>query len=490
MFLFPTHTTTHTQIDKVQMNAARMENRVKQEVAIHAKLKHPSILQLYTFFEDISYVYLVLELAHHGELQRYLKETGTRLTEIETANIIGQVVKGLLYLHLQDIIHRDMSLSNLLLTKDFQVKIADFGLATMSGPNEQHTTLCGTPNYISPEVASRATHGRPADVWGLGCMLYTLLVGTPPFDTGGIKSTLIKVVTSQFTLPAYLSAEAKDLLNRLLQKNPMERIRLDEVLLHPFMTRIALSAQISTKNVTQASTDSGVLTTMSSDASRNISHRLNRSRSEERYRPNAAVQMDYELREQSPYSSVHRTADDRPDEMFFNAKPYGSIEMHKENCGQPQQLQHSNFSDNVLNVISDFNRPTDPGGGGGGSCMVKGRFLPKPHSLLDATNQPNYTDRQQITNTYTPLFQSEKHPDQVQQPSVPKRIAVPSFCTDRLLPTRHKTKNAILTIESDGSVVIEFFKFKSKYNEERIIDVCRISGNGQNIIVYQPNGGR
>lgn len=470
-----------------------MENRVKQEVAIHAKLKHTSILQLYTFFEDISYVYLVLELAHHGELQRYLKDTATRLTEIETANIIGQVVKGLLYLHSQDIIHRDMSLSNLLLTKDFQVKIADFGLATLSGPNERHTTLCGTPNYISPEVASRATHGRPADVWGLGCMLYTLLVGTPPFDTGGIKSTLIKVVTSQFSLPTYLSAEAKDLLNRLLQKNPMERIRLDEVLVHPFMTRIALSTQRSSKNVTQASTDSGVLTTMSSDASRNFSHRYNRSRSEERYRPNGAMQLDYDVRQQSPYSSVHRLIDDEPSEqMFCNATPYRSIEMHKENCGQQQH--HSNFSDNVLNVIGDFNRPADPGGGNSLACMPMGRFLPKPNSLLDAaTNQPNYTaDYQQNTNQYTPLFQSEHHAHQapVQQPSHPKQISVPAFCTDRLLPTRHKTKNAILTIESDGSVVIEFFKFKSKYNEERIIDVCRISRNGQNIIVYQPNGGR
>lgn len=104
------------------------------------------------------------------------------LTESETANILVQVVKGLLYLKSQHILHRDMSLSNLLLTSEFKVKIADFGLAThVSKPDEKHTTLCGTPNYISPEVASRASHGLPVDVWGLGCMMYTLLVGKPPF---------------------------------------------------------------------------------------------------------------------------------------------------------------------------------------------------------------------------------------------------------------------------------------------------------------------
>lgn len=115
------------------------------------------------------------------------------LTESETANILIQVVKGLLYLKSQHILHRDMSLSNLLLTSDFKVKIADFGLAThVSKPDEKHTTLCGTPNYISPEVASRASHGLPVDVWGLGCMMYTLLVGKPPFGTYRISVIAIQ----------------------------------------------------------------------------------------------------------------------------------------------------------------------------------------------------------------------------------------------------------------------------------------------------------
>lgn len=97
--------------------------------------------------------------------------------------------------------------------------------------------MCGTPNFISPEVASRGSHGLEADVWGLGCLLYTLLVGSPPFDTPGVKSTLTKVVISNYTLPKNLTADAKDLINSLLQKNPKDRIKLDHIMEHPFMKR-------------------------------------------------------------------------------------------------------------------------------------------------------------------------------------------------------------------------------------------------------------
>lgn len=177
-----------------------MVNRVLQEVSIHSRLKHPSILELYTFFEDIDYVYLVLQLAQNGELQRYLREQKKIMNELEAANVLKQVVDGLLYLHSHRIVHRDISLSNLLLTHEMHIKIADFGLATLDHPGQEHKTLCGTPNYLAPEVASRTSHGLPADVWGLGCMLYTLLVGRPPFDTDAVKTTLARVIIADFTV--------------------------------------------------------------------------------------------------------------------------------------------------------------------------------------------------------------------------------------------------------------------------------------------------
>ena len=138
-----------------------------------------------------------------------------------------QVIEGLLYLHSHSILHRDLSLANLLLTRAMDVKIADFGLATqLSGPNDKHFTMCGTPNYISPEIAMRSAHGLEADVWSIGCMLYTMMVGQPPFDTQGVRNTLKKVIQADFDLPESLSTEAKHLVQALLKKNPSERLPL------------------------------------------------------------------------------------------------------------------------------------------------------------------------------------------------------------------------------------------------------------------------
>lgn len=184
-----------------------------------------------------------------------------------------QIVDGLKYLHSHNILHRDMKLPNLLVTANMRVKIADFGLATqLSRPDEKHMTMCGTPNYISPEVAMRTAHGQPADVWGLGIMMYTLLVGRPPFDTDGVASTLKKVVSSELMIPINMSIEARDLLDKLLQKDPNCRIRLDDVLRHPFMRKYLAASEM-------ISHDSGVMT-MSTNPSSISGTALSRTRSE------------------------------------------------------------------------------------------------------------------------------------------------------------------------------------------------------------------
>ncbi|KAL0268416.1 UNVERIFIED_CONTAM: hypothetical protein PYX00_010370 [Menopon gallinae] len=225
-------------IDKKLMHSSGMMARVHQEVSIHSKLKHPSILELYTFFEDSCHVYLILEYCENGELQKYLKQHNKILKESEAYEVLHQVIDGLKYLHSHNIVHRDLTLANILLTHNMRIKIADFGLATqLLTPNETHMTMCGTPNYISPEVATRSCHGLQVDVWGLGVMLYTLLVGSPPFDTSAVKSTLTKVVMSDFKLPVNMSHEAKDLINNLLQKNPKNRLSLPDILKHPFMLK-------------------------------------------------------------------------------------------------------------------------------------------------------------------------------------------------------------------------------------------------------------
>ncbi|NXN95580.1 PLK4 kinase, partial [Rhinopomastus cyanomelas] len=244
-------------IDKKAMHKVGMVQRVQNEVKIHCQLKHPSILELYNYFEDSNYVYLILEMCHNGEMSRFIKNRKKAFSEEEARHFLHQIITGMLYLHSHGILHRDLTLSNILLTSNMNVKIADFGLATqLKMPHEKHYTMCGTPNYISPEIATRSPHGLESDVWSLGCMFYTLLIGKPPFDTDTVKNTLNKVVLADYEMPAFLSREAQDLIHRLLRKNPADRLSLSSVLDHPFMARHS-SSRSKDSVTSEDSMDSG-----------------------------------------------------------------------------------------------------------------------------------------------------------------------------------------------------------------------------------------
>ncbi|TMW51573.1 hypothetical protein DOY81_003360 [Sarcophaga bullata] len=463
-------------IDKKLIQGAAMANRVRQEVEIHSRLKHPSVLELYTFFQDANYVYLVLELAQNGELQRYMKQVMRRpMTEPEAANILGQVVAGLLYLHSHQIMHRDISLTNLLLSHDMHIKIADFGLATqLKRPDERHVTMCGTPNYISPEVVSRASHGLPADVWGLGCMFYTLLVGQPPFDTDAVLSTLNKVVMSDYQVPSFISYEARDLIDKLLKKNPNERISLEQVLQHKFMLRysntnsdkaLATNTQHSSSsayNQTASSCDSGIITFSSSNTSS-----ASRPFTNEKFSTRPAMAQIFE---QPTYDDMNFKKYQEP------LSSADSMDLDWQYTNKPVQTYNSNPL-----YVTD-NQEND--------------YLPKPSqqqqsASLIPTNNYNQNMIPGIPTSSSVHKPTEATPKPVTKPiNDPERLLVPPLNTLRLQPTRYKTKNAIMSILNHGEVVIEFIKYRAKYNCDRITDICWISGDGMRIIIYQPDPGR
>ncbi|XP_053685006.1 serine/threonine-protein kinase PLK4 [Sabethes cyaneus] len=537
-------------IDKKMMQSAGMANRVRQEVSIHSRLKHPSILELYTFFEDANYVYLVLELAENGELQRYLRETKKTFSEHEAATVLKQVVDGLLYLHSHHILHRDMSLANLLLTKHMTIKISDFGLATqLSRPDEKHMTLCGTPNYISPEVASRASHGLPADVWGLGCMLYTFLVGRPPFDTAGVKSTLTKVVMSNYNIPNHISQEARDLIDQLLKKNPAERMRLEDVLQHSFMRKAISLDKGHSGGTTLASTDSGIMTISSSGNRSNIPS----SYGQERYQPTVNHQMPLRYQPISEHeqnfqesilpprprsASYQQTSDfgsglnpsSREDptpgyrkvNQISMLQQFNSLELMEKyniNKAEIESVGRANSTGSLqqLHGYRDFYNqpPVCPQQISLLEAKQKSTSISKLYQLAN-DNQPqsanycqlegkeNYADQyepalegEQALNPgnydFLDHFQSRDNHNNYQnnpQKQSRKQLGVPPLNTTRLLPNRHKTKNAILSIQSNGEVVLEFIKHKQRYREDRVFDVCRISSDGLRFILYHPEGGK
>ncbi|XP_057331604.1 serine/threonine-protein kinase PLK4 [Microplitis mediator] len=430
-------------IDKNLMQRHGMIGRVRDEVAIHSRLKHQSILKLYTYFEDANYVYMVLELCPNGDLQRFLKDHYPQgLSEDEAARVIKQVLEGLLYLHNHKILHRDMSPSNLLLTADMQVKIADFGLATLSKPNENHMTLCGTPNYISPEVATRSSHGPQADVWGLGCLLYTLLVGKAPFDTDGVKSTLTRVVMADYTIPSYLSDKAKDLISRLLKKNPHDRIELRDILKHPFITsndqkfqeKVLLSRALSRDRMA----DSGLGKTMSSV------DRMPRGRSRSEERASMVPSMSTPLAPQ------------------FTVRSDPLTERNNYQNNFAYQSKRNDYSREQTSVLSGIPPPRS---------RVFSRT--SQNSCEDINRQKN--DKQRCR---------EQAIESLKDQDVNTKLQIPPLNSQRLLPTRHRTKNAVLTILDSGEVCIEFIKKKNS-NMERIGEVCRISSDGLRIAIYK-----
>ncbi|KAL0105998.1 hypothetical protein PUN28_016015 [Cardiocondyla obscurior] len=432
------------KINKKRMQAAGMIDRVKQEVKIHIQLKHHAILEAYTCFEDADYVYLVLELCHNGELQRYLKAQGT-LSEEHAAHIMGQVVQGLIYLHSHQILHRDLSLSNLLLTKDMQVKIADFGLATkLSKPDEKHVTMCGTPNYISPEIATRSLHGLEADVWSLGCMLYTLLVGKPPFETDAIKSTLTRVVMADYELPQYLSENARDLINKLLKKNPKDRIRLQDIPWHPFITSVEKNGlrneknSISKNSFTNGMMDSGLGRTLSSYGRPKL-----QSRSEER---------------------------------MFTTPMMPTVSSRSDPLSEPVTKMYSNYGAKY---------------GAHLHYKLKEDLSPIPVSrsrailLSEQYRICSDFERQRMVEEHNPKKENLAENRSADVPEKSKELKVPPLNSNRLQPTRHRTKGAILTILDDGYVCIEFIKRRN--GMEKINEVCRISSDGLRIVLFKPN---
>lgn len=159
------------------------------------------------------------------------------LTECETRYFMKQILDGVYYLHKNKIIHRDLKLGNLFLNDELQVKIGDFGLATrLVHDGERKKTLCGTPNYIAPEILTKAGHSYEVDVWSIGCIMYTLLVGKPPFETSSLRETYARIKTVNYKTPSNISQPAVAMITNTLQGNPNKRPSVIKLLKDPFFT--------------------------------------------------------------------------------------------------------------------------------------------------------------------------------------------------------------------------------------------------------------
>ncbi|RZC35167.1 aurora kinase A [Asbolus verrucosus] len=222
-----------------------IEHQVRREIEIQSHLRHDNILRMYGYFHDECRVYIILEYAPNGTCYKALQAApDKRFPEEVCARYIAQIADALRYCHTKKVIHRDIKPENLLICAKGQIKIADFGWS-VHAPSSRRTTLCGTLDYLPPEMVMGKTHNEKVDLWSLGVLCFEFLTGKPPFEAVSYEESYRNISKAYYKFPPYVSEGAQDLIKRLLVVNPNKRLELDEVLRHPWIVAHAPSKEIS-----------------------------------------------------------------------------------------------------------------------------------------------------------------------------------------------------------------------------------------------------
>ncbi|KAL1842283.1 hypothetical protein VTJ49DRAFT_5668 [Mycothermus thermophilus] len=225
----------------------KMEQKFQTELQIHSKMRHQNIVQFQRAFTFESCTYLVLELCPNGSLMDMVKRR-KGLTEAEVRFYTVQIAGAIKYMHAKGIIHRDLKMGNIFLDKHMNAKIGDFGLAALllTGKDMQvmrRTTLCGTPNYIAPEILEKGKkgHDHMVDIWSLGIIVFAMLTSKPPFQSSTTDEIYRRARDRDYEWPTaehsqkMVSQEAKDLVAAMLQ-DADRRPDPDTIVAHPFFT--------------------------------------------------------------------------------------------------------------------------------------------------------------------------------------------------------------------------------------------------------------
>ncbi|KAI3351559.1 hypothetical protein L3Q82_020393, partial [Scortum barcoo] len=220
---------------KSQMEKEGVEHQLRREIEIQAHLKHPNILRFYNYFHDRKRVFLVLEYAPRGEMYKELQRCG-RFDDQRTATYMEEISDALMYCHEKKVIHRDIKPENLLLGYRGELKIADFGWS-VHAPSLRRRTMCGTLDYLPPEMIEGHTHSEKVDLWCIGVLCYECLVGNPPFETASHSETYKRIMKVDLKFPKNISDGARDLISKLLRHNPIDRLSLQSVIDHPWNRR-------------------------------------------------------------------------------------------------------------------------------------------------------------------------------------------------------------------------------------------------------------
>lgn len=201
------------------------------------RLEHPNIIRLYQVIDTLEEMYIIMEYAAGGELIDYIAAKGC-LTENEGRKYFRDLIAAMDHCHLAGVVHRDLKLENMLLGDDKNLLLSDFGLGRSIFSTDQIlNTFCGTPLYAGPELVSGIKYvGPTADIWSLGIVLYIMIAGKPPFRCETIAELYGQIKAVKYSCPKSFSPELVDLLSKLLVRDPLKRITMDELRMHTWIS--------------------------------------------------------------------------------------------------------------------------------------------------------------------------------------------------------------------------------------------------------------
>ncbi|RLN51378.1 hypothetical protein BBJ29_000676 [Phytophthora kernoviae] len=217
------------RIKRLKLRHQNIFNEINMEKDVLNHLRHPNIIRLYQTFQDDSNLYFLLEYLDGGELLTHLLHEGCQLgLEEDLARFyLADIANAVEYMHANKVLHRDLKPENMVVSHDDggHLKLIDFGTAknladtALNGPN-----FVGTPEYMPPETIDNKDPTYASDIWAFGCILHQLLTGETPFSGGSAYLTFLRVQDGNYYVPDYLSDDAKDLISKLLQKDPEKRL--------------------------------------------------------------------------------------------------------------------------------------------------------------------------------------------------------------------------------------------------------------------------
>ena len=219
---------------KKNIKSERKIKKIRNEINILSKLRHPFINQILDTFENEQNIFIVMEYIC-ADLLSFIRKR-EKLSENIAKIIFKQIIEGLKYINKKNIVHRDIKLDNILIDLTNTVKICDFGVSKRITKNEIMIDHCGTPGYIAPEIyKNKGYDGFQCDIWSAGVTLYYMLSGSQPFKAYTFKEMEKKVLKGDYEELKNVSSEANDLIKKMLENDPEKRIKIDDVLNHPWL---------------------------------------------------------------------------------------------------------------------------------------------------------------------------------------------------------------------------------------------------------------